>query len=51
MTTDLRRLVQGLGATSGAERFTSYQALIGIGTAALPAIREGLSDPHWQVRR
>jgi len=51
MTTDFDRLVRGLGAMSGAERFASYQALIGIGPAALPAIREGLRDPNWQVRR
>jgi HEAT repeat protein len=51
MTTDLSRLVQGLGAASGDERFASYQALIAMGKTAVPAIREGLRDPHWQVRR
>ncbi|MDH3207220.1 MAG: HEAT repeat domain-containing protein [Gemmatimonadota bacterium] len=51
MTADLDDLVEGLGAPTGAERFNSYQALITMGTSALPAIRRGLRSPQWQVRR
>lgn len=51
MTSDHSILVQGLGAASGTERFANYQALIGIGEPALPAIRDGLRHGDWQVRR
>jgi HEAT repeat protein len=51
MVTDLSGLVQGLGASTGSERFASYETLISMGAEALPAIRTGLRDPHWQVRR
>jgi HEAT repeat protein len=32
-------------------RFGAYQALVAAGTAALPALREGLRSDNWQVRR
>ena len=47
----LTHLVRGLGAPTGDERFACYQALIARGASALPAIRTGLRDPDWQVRR
>ncbi len=35
----------------GPQRFASYQALDEIGNDALPAVREGLGNGNWQVRR
>lgn len=32
-------------------RFEAYQALVQLGDAALPALREGLRSDDWQVRR
>ena len=32
-------------------RFDSYQALVGLGSKALPALRVGLRSEDWQVRR
>ena len=32
-------------------RFPAYRALIGLGVAAMPAIREGLRHQDWQVRK
>jgi HEAT repeat protein len=51
MANNFRGLVHGLGSATGVERFANYQALVGAGAVALPAIREGLRDPRWQVRR
>jgi len=44
-------LVELLGASRGVERFESYQALVAMGTHALPALRHGLRHTEWQVRR
>ncbi len=51
MNASLDRLVEGLGAPSGEERFASYRALLATGAPALPAIRKGLRSPNWQTRR
>ena len=51
MSPDPISLVDGLGAARGDARFSSYQALLALGAEALPAIREGLRSPNWQVRR
>jgi len=51
LSPELVRVVEGLGAPTGDARFASYQALIGMGADALPAIRLGLRHPEWQVRR
>ncbi|MGD2070628.1 MAG: HEAT repeat domain-containing protein, partial [Gemmatimonadota bacterium] len=48
---DPMRLIEGLGAPRGIDRFESYQALLALGPAALPAIRRGLRSADWQVRR
>ncbi len=32
-------------------RFDAYQALVGLGSKALPALRGGLRSEDWQVRR
>ena len=32
-------------------RFSSYQALVALGVASLPAIRAGLNHPRWEVRK
>ncbi len=45
------RLVEGLGAPRGKDRFASYQALLAMGAEALPALRAGLRSADWQVRR
>jgi len=45
------RLVDGLGAPRGTDRFAAYQALIAMGVEALPALRMGLRSADWQVRR
>ena len=44
-------LVESFGTGSGETRYASYEALVEMGTEALPAIREGLKSPSWQVRR
>lgn len=33
------------------ERFPAFVALVALGAEALPAIRDGLASPNWQVRR
>jgi len=48
---DARQLLGSFGSRSGETRFATYEALIGLGADALPALREGLRDPSWQVRR
>jgi HEAT repeat protein len=50
-------LVHSLGESSAGSpadstgRFEAYQALVSLGAAALPALREGLRNEDWQVRR
>lgn len=51
MTLDLDDLVRGLGASTGTERFASYQALVARGAEGLAAIRLALRHPNWQVRQ
>jgi HEAT repeat protein len=51
MTTNPNTLVAGLGAETGNERFANYQALLDMGSDALPAIRQGLRADDRQVRR
>ena len=46
-----RRLLEGLGASRGVDRFASYQALVAMGVDALPTLRSGLRHDDWQVRR
>jgi HEAT repeat protein len=48
---DPRELVESFGTRSGETRFASYEALVALGPDALPALREGLRSPSWQVRR
>ncbi len=44
-------LVEGFSAPTGMARFANYEALIELGSEALPALRLGLRSPDWQVRR
>ena len=44
-------LVRSFGASDGRERFSTYEWLLALGPAALPAIRAGLQSSNWQVRR
>lgn len=37
--------------TESQSRYSAYSALVALGASALPAIREGLRHPEWQVRR
>ncbi len=46
---DSHALVEAL--TDPASRFASYQALVALGEASLPAIRAGLGHGNWQVRK
>ena len=51
MTPSPAELVGAFGRPDGTTRFATYQALIDLGPKALPALREGLRSPDWQVRR
>ena len=48
-TDDVDRLVDAFGAK--ATRFDSYRALLNVGERAVPALRRGLKDERWEVRR
>lgn len=50
LTTDEPFELVGALATP-VERFPAYQALVALGDAALPAVREGLRHDDWQVRK
>jgi HEAT repeat protein len=49
-TPDYRALVAQLGGAA-AERDAAWQALVAAGSAARPAVLEGLGHAHWEVRR
>ena len=49
MRPDATDLVRSFAESQG--RFDVYQALMKLGTGALPALREGLRSENWQVRR
>jgi len=44
---DAPRLVRALGGPEG--QFEAHRALIALGPAALPAIREGLTSDNWEI--
>jgi len=46
-----RTLVESFASRPGERRFAAYEALVAMGADALPALREGLRSPSWQVRR
>jgi HEAT repeat protein len=48
-TREYRHLVEKLADSTGF--METWRALNGAGSAALPAIRDGLSHPDWRVRR
>ncbi len=48
---DPRSLIEDLAHPKADVWFPAYQALDGLGAEAIPAIREGLGDGRWRVRR
>lgn len=48
-TASAEELVQAF--VHGASRYQAYEALVELGHAALPAVRQGLKSDDWQVRR
>ena len=46
---DATRLVDQLGDAD--KRWDAYCGLVALGAEALPAVRTGLLNGHWQVRR